>query len=58
MQTRFHIDGFSPSRLKKARLALEKHLARVQVHANTNDMYKLGVLKEDTLWQKFEKVFK
>lgn len=58
MQTKLHIENFKPIKLKKARLALEKHLLRVQAHANTNDTYKQGVFKEVTLWQKVARLFK
>ena len=45
---------FEPTHLKKARIALEKHLKAVEAHAATNDAYKKGLLKEPSLWEKIK----
>jgi len=55
---KFQVDTFRPTKLKEAREALEKHILRVQMHAHTNDEYKKGVLKEESLWQKLSGLFK
>jgi hypothetical protein len=52
----FLIEDFSPKSLKKARLSLEKHLHAVKGHAQTNEGYKKGVLKEPTFWEKIKHV--
>jgi len=50
----FLIEDFSPKNLKKARASLEKHLHAVKGHAQTNEAYKKGILKEATFWEKIK----
>jgi hypothetical protein len=50
----FQIENFEPRHLKKARVSLEKHLKAVEQHAQTNDAYKKGLLKEPSLWDKIK----
>ncbi|HFU76904.1 MAG TPA: hypothetical protein ENK98_05105 [Epsilonproteobacteria bacterium] len=50
----FQIESFEPRHLKKARESLDKHLKAVEAHAQTNDEYKHGILKEPTLWEKIK----
>jgi hypothetical protein len=57
-ETEFRIQSFRPSKLKKAREALDRHVLRVEFHAETNEAYKKGVLKENSLWQKLTGLFK
>ncbi len=56
MPTNFHINNFEPIGLKKAKKTLEKHLQSVQVHKETNEVYKKEVFKV-SLWQKILNLF-
>jgi len=56
MPNKLHIENFEPKHLKKARESLEKHLKRVEIHANTNEAYKNGILKAPSLWEKIKHV--
>ena len=51
-------NDFEPKHLKKAREALGKHLKVVEIHANTNEDYKKGILKEPSLWYRLIHLFK
>jgi len=51
---KFQIEDFEPKHLKKAHAALDKHLKAVEEHAATNDIYKKGILKEASLWEKIK----
>jgi len=47
----FKIEYFEPKYLKKSNSTLDKHLKAVEAHAQTNNLYKQGILKE-SLWHK------
>ena len=48
---------FKPTHLKKANETLSKHLRAVELHANTNKVYKEEVFIEPSLWKKFLALF-
>jgi len=50
----FQIESFEPRHLKKARESLDKHLTAVEIHAQTNEEYKNGLLKELSIWEKIK----
>ncbi len=44
--------------MKKAIEALAKHLMAAERHANTNEEYKKGILKNQSFWDKIVKLFR
>jgi len=54
MPNKLEVENFEPKHLKKAHIALEKHLKAVEEHAAKNDEYKRGLLKTPSLWDKIK----
>jgi len=48
---------FEPKHLKKANKTLSKHLRAVEVHADTNKVYKKELFNKPSLWKKFLNLF-
>lgn len=51
-------NDFEPKHMKKAIEALAKHLMAAERHANTNEEYKKGILKNQSFWDKIVKLFR
>jgi len=52
----FQIESFEPRHLKKARIALDKHLQTAKKHTKTNDDYKKSQVKNLSLWSKIKHI--
>ena len=50
----FQIENFEPRHLKKARVALDKHLKTAKKYARINDEYKKNIFKIPNIWDRIK----